>query len=312
MTSEQALYSSESDWGNLDYPGVRQSGAAVGVGGRTGVRRLMIDQFMRHQQYRGLSVSTIKRRRNVLGQLAAFLEPLGLERATRDHLETFIGSKQSPRTKHAYRSDLRVFYAWAVSHELMSENPAALLDSIRVPKALPRPLNPATVRTMLWYGSMNVRRMIGLAFFAGLRCFEIAGLRGEDVWQHHDPPVIVVRNGKGAKDRVVPLHQDLAELLSGVPASGPVFPAPCGGRALRPQSVARAMSRHMQMCGIAATPHQLRHTFGTGLARASHGDMVLTAELMGHESMNTTMGYVRLAHTGGVDVVGRLYRDDVA
>lgn len=306
MTSDQAMFRSQSDWGNIDGGVVEMP--SVGPRHR-GVRRLVIDQFVKHQQYRGLSASTIKRRRNVLNQLAEWIEPLGLERATRDHLEAFIGSKQEPRTKHAYRSDLRVFYEWAVSHELMAVNPALTLDTIRVPKTLPRPLDPATARALLWYGSMHVRRMIGLALFAGLRCFEIANLDGGDVWRHHEPPVIVVRNGKGAKDRVVPLHDDLTELLAGAPVSGPVFPAPCGGRSLRSASVARAITRHMLSCGVEATPHQLRHTFGTGLARASNGDMVLTAELMGHESMNTTMGYVRLAHTGGVDVVRRLYED---
>lgn len=84
----------------------------------SGVRRLVIEQFVKHQQYRGLSRKTIERRRSTLSQLAEFLHPLPLERATRDHLEAFIGSKQTARTKHAYRSDLRVFYAWALSHEL--------------------------------------------------------------------------------------------------------------------------------------------------------------------------------------------------
>lgn len=273
------------------------------------VRALMIDQFVKHQQYRGLSASTIRRRRNVLGQLAAHLEPLGLERATRDHLETFIGSKATPRTKHAYRSDLRVFYAWAVSHELMTADPARLLDSIRVPKPLPRPLDPKTARGLLWYGTIHVRRMVGLAMFAGLRCFEIAGLDGGDVWRHHTPAVIVVRNGKGSKDRAVPLHVELRDLLDGVPASGPVFPSPSGNRSLRPASISRAITRHMQACGVEATPHQLRHSFITGIAAASDGNMVLTAELAGHESMNTTLGYVRLAHAGGADVVSRIYQD---
>lgn len=272
----------------------------------------MIDQFTKHQEYRGLSAATINRRRNVLAQLAEFLEPLGLERASRDHLETFIGMKQSPRTKHAYRSDLRVFYAWAVSHELMSESPAAQLDSIRVPKALPRPLNPATAQAMLWHGSLRVRRMVGLALFAGLRCLEIANLDGVDIWRHHDPSVLVVRNGKGSKDRVVPLHEQLFDLLLGVPAAGPVFPSRRSNCPMRPKSVARAITRHMEACGVDATPHQLRHTFGTGLARASGGDMPLVAELMGHESMNTTMGYVRLATAGGVDVVRRLYAGSAA
>lgn len=277
------------------------------------VRRLVIEQFVKHQQYRGLSRATILRRRNVLGQLAEFLEPLPLERATQTHLEQFIGTKTAPRTKHAYRSDLRVFYAWALSHGLMETNPSLLLDSIRLPKALPRPLSPEIAQSLLWYGSVHVRRMVGLMMFAGLRCFEVAKLEAGDIWRHHRPPVIVVRNGKGAKDRSVPLHAELASLLEGAPASGPLFPSPSGSRPLRAESVSRAVTRHMQICGIEATPHQLRHSFITEVAYRSRGNMPLTASLAGHESMDTTMGYVRLIDTGGADVVSKLYAsEDVA
>lgn len=272
----------------------------------------MIDQFIRHQQYRGLSSKTIERRRSTLGQLAEFLHPLGLERATREHLEVFLGAKRAARTKHAYRSDLRVFYAWAVSHELMDQDPARMLESIRVPKGLPRPLNTDTAQTMLWHGSLRTRRMVALALYAGLRSFEIAGLDCEDVWRHGDRPQVVVRNGKGSKDRVVPMHPTLTEILTGIPSSGCLFPSPVANRPLRAKSVARAIQRHMEISGIEGTPHQLRHTFLTGIAAASNGNLMLTAEMAGHESMNTTLGYVRLAHSGGADVVARIYQPAVA
>lgn len=298
------------EWRTVETAGTTWGESTVERRGMAEVRALMIDQFVQHQRYRGLSTATIRRRRDVLRQFARFLHPLGLERATQEHLEAFIGSKTTPRTKHAYRSDLRVFYAWAMSHELVDVNPARLLDSIRVPKSLPRPLDPAAAIAMLWWGNHPARCMVALALYAGLRTFEIAALDCSDIWRHTRPPVIVVRNGKGGKDRSVPMHATLRELLDDLPAAGPAFPSPAGGRSLRPASVARTITRHMQACGIDATPHQLRHTFGTGLARASGGDMVLTAELMGHESMNTTMGYVRLTRAGGEDVVGRMYEED--
>ena len=275
------------------------------------VRALMIQQFSQHQRYRGLAAATIRRRRETLEQLARFLEPLTLERATQQHLEDFLGAKHAARTKHAYRSDLRVFYAWAVNHDLIAESPAHRLDSIRVPKSLPRPIDPDYAKACLLFGERSVRRMIALAFCAGLRTFEIARLDSADVWSHTKPPVVVVRNGKGGKDRSVPMHPILHELLVDLPASGPVFPG-TRGQPIRTDSVARAMTRHMQACGIEGTPHQLRHTFGTSFARACGGDMVLTAEMMGHESMDTTIGYVRLTRAGGEDVIGRMYQEDVA
>lgn len=165
---------------------------------------------------------------------------------------------------------------------------------------------------MMWQGGVKVRRMVALALYAGLRCHEIAQIDCADVWVDIDDPIVVVRNGKGAKDRAVPLHGTLCGLLADIPRAGPLFPGRDHSRPMRAKSVARAITRHMEMCGVDGTPHQLRHTFGTGVARASNGNMVLTAELMGHESMNTTMGYVRLAQAGGAAVIGKIYERSVA
>lgn len=273
---------------------------------------LMIEQFSQHQVYRGLSPSTIRRRKDTIEQFARFLHPMMLADAAEHHIEDFLGTKRAARTRHAYRSDLRVFYAWAHKHELVGDNPTVDLESIRVPKSLPRPIDSKIASSALQFGDLSTRRMVALALFAGFRCHEIASLQAEDVWSHVNPPVIVVRNGKGGKDRAISLHPTLAELLRDLASSGPVFPGIAGRPMIRSDSVSRAISKHLKACGIDGTPHQLRHTFGTGLARASGGDMVYTAEMMGHGSMTTTMGYVRLAHTGGADIIGRLYDDDAA
>lgn len=270
----------------------------------------MIDQFAQHQRYRGLSERTIRRRSETLEQLRRWLAPLGLERAKRDQLEQFISGKPSASTRHAYRSDLRAFYGWAADRGLVDESPAAGLDRIRVPRSLPRPIDVNDVRRLLSSGSLKVRRMIGLQAYAGFRVSEIAHLDAADVWLHANPAVVVVRRGKGAKDRSVPMHPDLRRLMDGLPRNGPVFLSRARCHQMTPRAVSELIHDHMVRCAVAGTPHQLRHTFGTELARRSGGDMVLTAELMGHESATTTMGYVRLARTGFDEVVASMYEAD--
>jgi integrase len=56
--------------------------------------------------------------------------------------------------------------------------------------------------------------------------------------------------------------------------------------------VSRTIGAQLERCGIHATPHQLRHTFGTEFARHSNGNLIALAAVMGHETTNTTMGYV--------------------
>lgn len=260
----------------------------------------MIEQFSRHQHFRGFSPTTVTRRASTLEQFARFLEPSTLGEATRDDIEGFLGTKASAATRHAYRSDLRVFYRWAVDRGLVPADPAIRVEPVKVPKSLPRPIDADAATGLLDFGQLRVRRMVALAVFAGLRCHEIAQLRAEDV----TPAMIVVRNGKGGKDRTVPVHPTLGRLLDSLPP-GPVFTI--AGRPVHAASVSRSIARHLARAGVAATAHQLRHTFGTELARTSHGDMVLTAALMGHASMSTTMGYVALAQGAGADVVPRMY-----
>jgi integrase len=241
-----------------------------------------------------------------LEQFQRFLEPATLLGARPDDIEQFLACKRAARTRHAYRSDLRVFYQWLVDKGLIVTSPAAKVAAVKVPKSLPRPLSVADAMGALLHGDRRVRRMVALALFCGMRCHEIAQLQAEDVWTHGDPPVVVVRHGKGNKDRTIPLHPIVRGLLLDLPASGPVFPG-SSGPTMRPASVGQAIKHHLEATGIVGTPHQLRHTFGTELARASGGDMVLTATLMGHESMTTTFGYVRLTAGRAGPVVASMF-----
>lgn len=267
----------------------------------------MIDQFTAYQRSRGFSEATIRRRTMTLGSFSRFLQPMDLAAAELGDVEEWLQTKRSARTRHAYQSDLRVFYTWAAKRDLVDDNPAALLDSIKVPKSLPRPIGDE-IHAALLCGSLRTRRMVALGLYAGLRCAEIAAVDCGDVNTKTAPPVLVVRNGKGGKDRVVPLHPVLADLLADLPEHGPLFT--WAGRPVRPESVSRTIRRHLEGCGIDATPHQLRHTFGTEAYRVTR-NLLLVGGLMGHESTDTTKGYVGLAGDGA-EAIGRMFGGDDA
>lgn len=268
--------------------------------------RRMIEQFSKHQEARGFSPRTVKRRAFTLGQLQRLLDPASLADATADDLAAFIAAKPSPRTRHAYRSDLRVFYSWAVRRKLIATDPTILLDSIKVPKSLPRPFT-GDLSSLFTTGPARTRQMVALGLYAGLRCSEIAALDAADIITHTEPNVVVVRNGKGAKDRVVPMHPRLVAILNELPSSGLLFENPRTGRAVTPATVGRNIKHQLDLCGIKGVPHRLRHTFGTELARTAHGDLQLVADAMGHGSMETTRGYA--AFTGGrsAAVIGEMF-----
>jgi len=111
--------------------------------------------------------------------------------------------------------------------------------------------------------------------------------------------LIRVRQGKGAKDRVVPLSPRLLdELRTYWRAHRPqslLFPGKhCGGR-LHPSTVQRAVRGAAQAAGIRkpVTPHTLRHSYATSQMQAGV-DLLTLQRLLGHRQFQTTAKYVHV------------------
>lgn len=257
--------------------------------------------FAAWQQGRAFSLKTIRRRRSALTSFGRHIHPMPLDTVTYADVEDWLIQFDSPRTKHAYRSDLNCFYTWAVRRHVVAVNPVAETDSIRVPKGLPRPVDADTVLLALACAEdLDTRLMIALAAYAGLRCCEIAALAADDVSLATSCPMIAVRNGKGRKDRLVPIHPDLHQLLGRHGAQGRYFD-------LTPDAVGRRISTHMRAIGIEATAHQLRHSFGTQFARLARGNIILLGRVMGHENPATTLGYAGWDGGEAMTIINQLY-----
>ena len=248
---------------------------------------------------RGWSEPTIRRRTATLRQFERAITPDTLSSATEAQALAFLARYPRPRTRHAYRSDLRTFYSWALRRGHIDHDPLEHVEQVKVPHSLPRPLAPSAARAVTRADGDDMRLMVALALYAGLRCSEIARLDMGDVTD----TALIVRGGKGGKDRRVPLHPALVEMLAG--RSGRLFD-------LTPGAVGKRLKRHMVAHGVNATAHQLRHTFGTELAKVSHGDMLMIGALMGHSSATTTLGYTQLVGDLGAAAVSGMFAGDAA
>lgn len=255
--------------------------------------------FRRHQSARNLSPATIRRREVSLRQFAADIAPMPLLGADAHLIDEWLARYRTPSTRRAYRSDLQAFYSWAAKRDLCA-NPVVKTDSVRVPKPLPRPVPPAYLPAILATATPDVRLMTALAAYAGLRVAEISALDAADLDLTSEAPLLAVRCGKGRKDRIVPIHPDLATLLRSAPRSGPVV-------GVCPSTVGRKVSEHLRSLGIEATCHQLRHSFGTELARTTEGNLILVARLMGHGDVSTTMGYIGWSGGAGAAAIKGMY-----
>jgi site-specific recombinase XerD len=186
---------------------------------------------------------------------------------------------------------------------------------LRVPKAtVVRPYTTLTSGEVLRLldasgTSLRDQALILVMLGAGLRVSEVSGLDCSDLVQVEGEPVLYVRKGKGNKDRLVPITREVEEAIhrylavSGrlVGAKGPLFlaedrgafdPNRKEGTRLTHYGIRKILRKRVLMGEIAKriTPHALRHTFGMAFQRDGK-DLNLTAKVMGHASIQTTVRY---------------------
>ena len=266
----------------------------------------LIDGYDAYQAMRNLSDNTRRRRR---WSLAGFADQLAyrardLRSATIDDVELFLAGKGAPRTRAAVLGDLTCFYRWASNRGHVPGNPARAVDYPKIPQPQARPLSLFELVLAIRSAKPRLRVMLLLAAYAGLRVSEIAALRIADVDAARC--VLIVREGKGGKDRIVPLHNDVVDALR-------VLPIRSDGRVIgtNGQNVSRCIRDHFELLGIDHRPHDLRATFATELAQLSNGNMPLVAGLLGHSSTDTTKLYTAWAPDGR-EYVEQLYQRPAA
>lgn len=266
--------------------------------------------YLRHLNRRP---GTIAQRQNVLLRLARFHDTALLD-ITGEQLMAFrdrpsrSGQRLAPASQGVELAHFRSFYGWAVGYEeLLDRDPTVRIPRPRVTRGLPHPIPEHELAHVLTVAPERIRPWYLLASYAGLRACEIAPLRGEDIWWHHDPALIVIREGKGGDEGTVPLHPMLRPMLSALPRRGLLF-SRADGRpgANSPGMVSQHCNKHLHRMGSDHTLHSCRHRFGTLVYRLSGGDLRLTQELMRHKSPTTTAIYTLIDQSEAAGVVALL------
>lgn len=279
------------------------SGAAAAAGSDATVE--LVAGFSAYQRFRGFSEATIHRRAWTVTHLAIHTNHRPLAAVTADDVIGFLSERPTAQTRYALLCDIRQLYRWAIRQGRVEDDPTTTIDLPKLPQRAATPLTVGQIRRALIAApTRGTELVIMLGAFAGLRVSEIARLHTDHL-EHRGR--IVVRGGKGGKDRVVPVAPELAIAIArymGV-RTGRLFPG------ATPGSISERVRRTFLAAGIRARPHDLRASFATAAARRSNGNVVLVALLLGHANTQTTMRYVAWT-PAGVDVVDDLYGGDDA
>ena len=176
-------------------------------------------------------------------------------------------------------------------------------------KALPEFLEQAEVEALLRHAPHpKARLLMLLQWRAGLRVSEAITITAADLALESDQPTIKVRLGKGAKDRVVPLHPELRDVLYNLvyyrAVSGPIVGV---SRQAAYQWVQKARAAAEKAGAIAPGKrigtHTLRHSFARHMV-ANGVPLNQLQVWIGHESLATTEIYLRLAPDVGGKMTG--------
>jgi integron integrase len=200
------------------------------------------------------------------------------------------------------------------------------------PRKLPVVLTRSEVMELLSRLDGTPRLASGLMYGAGLRLMETVRLRAKDL--DLERCEIVIRNGKGGRDRVTVLPTRLVSPLRGQLAHaralhqadfaedfGSVFMPdalarkfrganrewswqyvfPAAARSRDPRSGAMRRHHFGEAAIQRAVKRALRHSFATHLLESGY-DIRTVQQLLGHRSVTTTMVYTHVLNRGGLAV----------
>lgn len=220
----------------------------------------------------------------------------------------------NPRTRAQRHTVLKSFFDWCVYEDVRPDNPARGVRPARYREKPMTRLTDAEVGALLTTADRNRRDRwaVRLMLYTGARNAEVRGLTGASFARVG----YVCLHGKGDKTRWVPVVPELQgvvdEIRATIELSHYVLPSTAmAGKSERGQSrsrrelptemlagssLQRQVARVGRQAGLAIEvhPHLLRHAFGEAVAR--HTDARIAQALLGHASIETTIG----TYTNGV------------
>ncbi|MCP4337743.1 MAG: tyrosine-type recombinase/integrase [Desulfobulbaceae bacterium] len=266
-----------------------------------------IINYKRYLKRKNFSTQSIK---SYLSRLKHFLIwlPVPVETVTQVHVKMYIDllleKHLAAKTINERLVAIRSFYRYLDSEEDREiPNPVKSGMALRLPKPLPRHLRESEVDIFLAaISKKRDRALFMLMLRCGLRVSEAAGLELSAIDYQRNQ--IIVRSGKGGKDRMTYISNDAADALATylqvrpVTEESKVFLVEKGnykGKQLSVRGVQKRMEYYSRKSGVSISSHQLRHTMATQLLNAG-SDPVTIQEVLGHSRIETTMRYSKISN----------------
>jgi integrase/recombinase XerD len=287
------------------------------AGGKQMNRDELIKEYIDREKQRGLAENTVKVKETTLKRFYSFLDEAkewkGLARVTEEDIEEFIKEglleKRTGKEHNRRLGILKNFYDYLIQKGAVLKNPAEELRSLKIERVKKPPVfSEEEIKQILKavpktpVGTRD-RAMFETFYSTGIRKSELINLNMEDI--DPDEREITVREGKGSKDRVVPIREEALRSLREYIKIRYRFMMPAQerealflstlGRRIGLTAVDSVMQKLKKRAGLEkqGSCHALRHACASHLLK--NGAPIETIQkLLGHEHVNTTQDYLKV------------------
>jgi site-specific recombinase XerD len=261
---------------------------------------------------RGYSKDTVRRYKFVITAYRKSAGITEISQVTDENVRALfyhgrIERNWSVNTFIVYHKSLLVFFRWCIKQGYMQKNPVLEIEKPKMEKRLPPKLSKQVTLKLLEivgnypyeYRFLRYRNhaIFATFVFAGLRKQELLNLKYADI--DLDNLTIFVRQGKGAKDRIIPVSHVLAQSLKKYKeerkrlnkTNSEFFSSLRGNVGFTVNGLKKLVEQMREGSGIPFTVHKLRHTFAT-LMLEGGCDIFSLSKMMGHSDIKTTTIYL--------------------
>jgi len=272
-----------------------------------------VDKYLEHVLIeKGLSENSLSSYSADLNSLLTFLAVKSFHLKDLSDKSLFLylthlrakGLKSRSLARHL--SSLRGFFSYAMDERWYKEDPGHLLENPKLPKKLPEFLTREEITRFIALPDVSTKlgmrdkAMLELLYAAGLRVSELIQMKVLD----YDAQVGILRvYGKGAKERLVPIHYTAQDILNlYIQNTRPTFKPSedfmflnRSGKGLTRQGVWKLIKKFARLADIkrSISPHTFRHSFATHLLEGG-ADLRTVQLLLGHADISATEIYTHI------------------
>jgi integrase/recombinase XerD len=265
----------------------------------THLRKMMLEEIQRRHYSHRTAKAYVRIVRDFAQHFHSSPNKLGPEQIRQYQAHLFQTKKLTPATVSQYASALRFFFVKTLRRSFLAEH----IPFPKQPRRLPMVLSPEEVARLIDSANNLFHRTLLMTLYStGMRRAEVCRLKVTDIDSQR--MMIRIQQGKGRRDREVPLSPKLLEALraywrwikpktflfpgtvkhcrADVPISSNTVWSAC-----RQAAKAAGITKHL-------SPHTLRHSYATHLLEAG-ADLRTIQILLGHSRLEHTLVYLHLS-----------------